>query len=469
MLASGVAQARPEPSAPGAGRRRGGGLRRIVYRLSWGLADQAVSSLTNFAIGIYIVREFGAVIFGAFTLAYMAYSLVLNASRAVASIPLVVRFTGKDVAAWRPSAAASTGTGTVIGIVGGVFLSGVATLFNGAPRASFLALGITLPGLLLQDAWRFAFIALGRSSQAFVNDLIWAVTLAPALLILRAGGDASVGTLVLVWGATGTIAGVSGILQARIVPSLAGVRAWLVDHRELGPRYLGEMLAPSISGQLRISALGGLCGLAAVGYLQAVNTLFGPITILFIGASMVLSPEGVRAFQRSAGHLVRLSVTASAVLAAGAVVWGSLLLILLPRGMGEWLLGPIWKSAYPLLIPTTLMTAGLGLNAGMVIGLRALGAARRSFRLAVIVAILNIILPILGAITGGVSGYLFGAAATSWCIMPVYWLQLRAALRDSRHRVTSDNIRMKRHVGQHRKADRKLQALSAIRKPANDV
>ena len=28
-----------------------------------------------------------------------------------------------------------------------------------------MALGLTLPGLMLQDSWRFAFFALGRGSQ----------------------------------------------------------------------------------------------------------------------------------------------------------------------------------------------------------------------------------------------------------------------------------------------------------------
>jgi hypothetical protein len=32
----------------------------VIRRLSWGIADQMVSSLTNFAVAIYIVRTLGA-------------------------------------------------------------------------------------------------------------------------------------------------------------------------------------------------------------------------------------------------------------------------------------------------------------------------------------------------------------------------------------------------------------------------
>ena len=34
--------------------------RRVGQRLSWGVADQAVSSLTNFAVSIYVARVLGA-------------------------------------------------------------------------------------------------------------------------------------------------------------------------------------------------------------------------------------------------------------------------------------------------------------------------------------------------------------------------------------------------------------------------
>jgi hypothetical protein len=42
-----------------------------VRRMGWGLADQLMSSLSNFAVSIYVVHELGAVKFGAFSLAYV--------------------------------------------------------------------------------------------------------------------------------------------------------------------------------------------------------------------------------------------------------------------------------------------------------------------------------------------------------------------------------------------------------------
>ena len=94
-------------------------VRQVGRRLSWGVADQAVSSLTNFAVSIYVVRTLGAVQFGAFGLAYVTYSFVLNASRGVATEPLMVRFSGTDLRTWRRAVANCSGTAAVTGLAAG--------------------------------------------------------------------------------------------------------------------------------------------------------------------------------------------------------------------------------------------------------------------------------------------------------------------------------------------------------------
>src|SRR5213078_1807930 len=90
--------------------------RQGVRRLSWGIADQAVSSLTNFAVTIYVARVLGATQFGAFSLAYVTYAFALNASRGLATDPLMVRFSGTDLPTWRRAVASCTGTATVVGL-----------------------------------------------------------------------------------------------------------------------------------------------------------------------------------------------------------------------------------------------------------------------------------------------------------------------------------------------------------------
>src|SRR5271165_637498 len=90
-----------------------------IRRLSWGVADQVVSSLTNFAVGIYVVHTLGAVQFGAFSLAYVTYGFALNASRGLSTDPLMVRFSGKDLPTWRYAVAKCTGTAVIVGLAMG--------------------------------------------------------------------------------------------------------------------------------------------------------------------------------------------------------------------------------------------------------------------------------------------------------------------------------------------------------------
>ena len=74
-----------------------------------------MSSLTNFAVSIYVVHVLGAVQFGAFSLAYVTYAFALNASRGLATDPLMVRFSGTDLPTWRRAVARCTGTAAVVG------------------------------------------------------------------------------------------------------------------------------------------------------------------------------------------------------------------------------------------------------------------------------------------------------------------------------------------------------------------
>ena len=429
------ADARPRAAWPGLWGSWAAIFRRLqsgmVLRLGWGVADQAMSSLTNFAVSIYVVHVLGAVQFGAFSLAYVTYSFALTASRGLATDPLMVRFSGTDLATWRRSVAGCTGTAAAVGLASGACVLAAAAFLGGPVRAAFLALGLTLPGLLLQDSWRYSFFALGRGRQAFLNDTIWAVLLLPALVLLRVTGNANVFWFVLAWGAAANIAAAVGPLQARVLPRLSGAWGWLSRHRDLGPRYFAEGASFSAATQLRTYGIGFILGLAGVGVVQAVTTVMGPITILFLGMSMVAIPEAARVLRRAPRRLPLFCVLISAGLAAAGLVWGILIFIALPRGLGTWLLGPIWRPAYPLVVPQALFVIGTGASLGSGAGLHALGAARRSLRSMLIVSAAFLVFGLAGAVAGGATGTVIGVAVAAWVGTAIGWWQLHSALRES--------------------------------------
>jgi O-antigen/teichoic acid export membrane protein len=419
-------QPAPEP-ASGAGQK----VRQLSRRLGWGLGDQAVSSLTNFAISLYVARELGAVQYGAFSLAYVTYSFALNASRGLATDPFMVRFSAAELSVWRRAVRSCTGTATSVGLVTGAGVLVTALLLAGTARSAFLALGLTLPGLMLQDSWRYAFFALGRGSQAFLNDCVWALAMAPALIGLKLTHHGNVFSFVFAWGAAAWVAAAVGPLQARVVPRLSDSWEWVSRHRDLGPRYLAENTSNSGASQLRIYAVGGIVGLAAVGYVQAASTLMGPFLVIFMGISLVTVPEAARVLRRSPRHLRLYCVAVSAGLSLAALAWGILLLVALPRGLGHWLLPSIWRGTYPLIVPLTISIMGGTATAGAQSGLRALGAAKRSLRAMIIGSVAYLGLGVAGAVQGGALGTVRGVAVATWIAAIVYWWQLRAGLRDS--------------------------------------
>lgn len=406
--------------------------RRVARRFGWGLADQMVSSLSNAAVSFYVARALGATQFGAFSLAYVTYSFALNASRGLATDPLIVRFSGTDIAAWRRAVAESTGTAIVVGMVTGACALVAAAVLSGTARLAFLALGLTLPGLLLQDSWRYSFFALGRGSQAFLNDTVWTLTVIAPMVFLRIAHHNSVFLFVLVWGMTATVAACVGPLQARVIPRPSFAWQWVSRHRDLGPRYLAENTANSGSGQLRIYGVGLIAGLAAIGYVQAAGLLMGPFLVVFMGISLVTVPEAARILRHSPRHLRLYCLLVGGGLAVMGLIWGLVLLAALPKGLGNFLLGKqLWKPTYPLVLPFTVSVMGGCLIGGATAGLRALGAARRSLRAMILASVIFLGLGLVGAYYDGAVGTTLGIAIATWVGALLWWWQLGVAMRES--------------------------------------
>lgn len=424
---------------------------RAGRRFGWGLADQMMSSLSNAALSFYVARELGAAQFGAFSLAYVTYAFALNASRGLATDPLLVRFSGTDLRAWRRAVTNCTGTALFVGVVTGICALVAAAALSGTPRLAFLALGLTLPGLLLQDSWRYSFFALGRGSQALLNDTVWTLALLSAMVVLRVTHHKTVFWFVLLWGLTAAIAACVGPLQARVIPRPSRAPSWISRHRDLGPRYLAENTANSGSAQLRIYGVGAIAGLAAVGYVQAAGLLMGPFLVVFLGISLVTVPEAARVLRNSPGNLWLYCVLVGGGLTVAGLAWGVILLIALPHGLGNLLLGQqLWRSAYQLVLPFTISVMGGCIIGGATAGLHALGAARRSLRAMIIASVIFLGCGLVGAYLGGAVGTVWGAAFATWAGALVWWWQLLAAMRESDRVPMRSGLLFGHPAGRHR-------------------
>ena len=249
-----------------------------------GFADQALSSLTNFAVGLVVARSVSTVDFGAFALAFAVYLAALNGSRAVTSLPLTIRYSGSPEGVWRDATAAAAGMSLLVGAAFGAACLAFALAAGGSVGAVLVVLAPLLPGLLLQDLWRFAFFARGSGLQAFANDGVWALIQLPAFgLVLLSGRGASVGLPLLIWGGSASVAAVIGVAQAGVWPRIRRARWWWRVHRDLAPRYVGEYAASTGGELIQPYGIGAVAGLVAVGTMRAGELLLGPFNVVFQG------------------------------------------------------------------------------------------------------------------------------------------------------------------------------------------
>jgi O-antigen/teichoic acid export membrane protein len=401
-------------------------------RASWGLADQALSSLSNLAVGVFVARSSSVADFGIYALAFGGYTIALNVSRAVATEPLSVRHSGNRSPAWERAVRASTATALFAGMFG--MLVGLAiALFPGVPsKGVLIAFAVTLPGLLLQDAWRWAFFVVGEGQKAFLNDLIWLLAMGAIFAGLYLTGSATAFSLTLGWGLGAVIAAIAGRFQAGVMPRRQLIREWLLSHRDLTPKYVGEMLAVSGTIQVYLVGITVAAGLAATAGIRGAQVLLGPVNVLNQGIRMIAVPEAARALNHSYRRLWLVGLAISLGVGAGALAWGAVFL-LLPEVVGRELLGPgVWAEARTVLVPVILLQALGASNAGAFAIMRALAAATRGLRVRLISSIVLIVAGVGGAFLGGPVGAAWGLAAASFCTLLLWWHEAHRAIATHR-------------------------------------
>ena len=403
--------------------------KRTLMQAGWGVGDQALSSVTNFMLAIVVAHSVDTEAFGAFAIAFTTYVLAIGACRAATSEPLTVRYSAVGRPQWDRGVSAAVGAAAIIGAAIGAVSLAASLLAAGSLRAALLALAVAMPGLLVQDTWRFAFFARGAGKHAFFNDLVWAVTLVPAVALMLSTGRDDIGLLVLAWGSAGTVAAAAGVVQARVVPNLARILEWWREQGDLAPRFVGQFAAITGAASVAMYGVGLIAGLNAAGVLRAGDILFAPFRITLTAVGLFAIPAAVRVARTSHRQLLRSSQLLAIGLALAALAWGAVIFAL-PGSIGTIVLGPLWRDAHAIVLPLAAGLAGLGVVMGALVALRALAAARRSLRARLAAAPLIVCCPLIGAAAGGAAGSAAGFAVAFLGAAVVSWWQLRHAFRD---------------------------------------
>ncbi|MFG2995811.1 hypothetical protein [Streptomyces sp. NPDC048340] len=377
--------------------------------------DQAASSATNILVLVLAARLSSASGFADFSMVYVTFSVLLGLNMAYVGQTVVLEKGDRLASVCRSgltlTAAASAVAGAALAVVGLV-------LPGGAGRA-FLALGLVLPLVLVQDGLRYCFSALRAPQRALAADALRLACVVPALLLQPEG--ASAGRLVLVWGVSALPALALGLWLLR--PSVRGARVELrpyLRRGHLGQRFVVEFAVGNGSSQLAVLGLGVFATPLAVGALRGATTLFGPLNVLFNSASAFGPPVVGRASGKRG--VVRLTALMGGALAVVGAGWGAVLYAL-PDRLGRELLGDTWAAAAALLPATGAQYAVMGLGTCALLTLRVLDP-KATLSLQVVFSLLSVGLLLGGYALWGVAGAAWGLALGSAAKAAAGWLRV---------------------------------------------
>jgi O-antigen/teichoic acid export membrane protein len=401
----------------------------VARRAGWNLVDQVISSGTNAALSILIARSVDESAFGSFAVTFTVYGFLVGTSRAISTSPLGVRFSDVPQHAFLGASSAAVGTAFGLGVVGGSICLAAGAAVGGATGQALLALGVILPALLTQDAWRFVFFAAGRPAAAALNDAVWAAAQIGTISALLIRGISTVAPLVLAWGAAAAAAAVLGLCQARIWPRPQRGRRWLRENRDLTGYLVAEFGTLQGCQQGALLVISVVASLEAIGALRGAQVLLGPVLVLQVAAFSFAVPE----LARKRGTLterqwMRSALSVSAFVTVLGFGWGMLFLIA-PDSVGRTLLGNSWIGTSAILLPMVLGQLGGNLAHGAAAALIAMDRAKVSLSLQMTFAPLTLLGGIGGVFVAGAEGAAWGLAAPFWILLPFWWMKLRQQAR----------------------------------------
>jgi O-antigen/teichoic acid export membrane protein len=358
------------------------------------LADQLVSSASNFALGVLVARAGGASALGAFGIAFLVWLAVLGANRALVCEPMtVVGSTGSDT---DPSEGCLASL--VLGLAVAVPLAAVAAVlllvgFN--PAIALLALAPWIPSLLVQDYYRSMSFRLQQPDQALISDVLFTVAQGAVTAALLALHVTNVSAFLASWGLGATVGAWKGIALSGLRKPL---RRGAVHFRELWPQsrwFLGEFATAFTAVQGYLLLLPLLLGTAEFGQYRAGASLIGPVIVIFVAGGNVglpgcvrrLRDEGIRGLDKYTVRLTAAVVLLTVPYCAAVAVFAAPILRLV---YGEPFTGAATVTQL-IALDYAITTVGFGCNAA----LKATNQMKRLWATRAVIAVVSLITTIV--------------------------------------------------------------------------
>jgi len=386
------------------------------------MVDQVLSSLSNLILSVLVARKLNANAYGTFALSFSLYAYALTVSRILVSQPLTIRFSGARGKDFVAAARQSTGAALAVASLAGAGMVIAGWLAGGGLGISLATTGVLLPGLLVQDAYRMVFFAMGRPAAAAANDALWGVVQVAAVLAVSALGKGSAASYLWAWGLAGCLAGAIGAKTAGLWPAPRQMWHWLRSQSNLTRYSVTEVVVINGANQLTLVLVAALGGLSVVGTLRGGQILTAPTTVLALSTLAFVVPELARRPAIMGGQLIRVGLSISAAVTALVVVWTTILL-LIPDSVGRLLLGETWAGTSTILVPTVI---------GMLAGVMSLGASSGVYARAGVGVLFPFVLSggpvylvagLVGVAAGGAFGTAIGLAVAGAYGSIVSWVR----------------------------------------------
>ena len=408
--------------------------RRLRQPATLSIADQLVSSGSNFLVSVAIGRFGGATELGGFAFALFIWLAIIGVHRALLTEPLIIVESDLEDPVKLRRVFAS-GMSLALGLsalcaAGGILLLGLGVEGIGAPLT---ALAVVLPMLLGQDLWRALAFGVHRPARALLNDTLFAAVQVALMVVLIVRGWTSSPWFVVVWG-IGAGAGLAyGFVQFRVRPIL---RPGLAVLRELRPmsRWLLRDFATLFGAReayLLIVAL--FVTRAEFGGLRAAESLLGPSSVILLSGGNVGLPGATRAMrERGMAGLARFSRRINWVVSG--VQWAYCLLLAVA---GPWLLVTLYGGEfepYAYLVWFAAARYAIAVTSfGPSISVKVAGLAREMFVARLAVTVISFPTAILVTAIYGLNGAAVASLAlAALLVAALYYVYVPGVARPAR-------------------------------------
>jgi O-antigen/teichoic acid export membrane protein len=387
-------------------------------RLGLVTIDQVISGASNVLIAVLAARLLSAADFGLFGIVFLGYTILVGVVRALVSDPLLLH---PEESHLRSGEAVGTTFLLAGPLTIGLFaIAFVVRIWSDALSDALIVLAICLPLLLLQDLGRYLGFATHKPIQAVVLDSVWLVLMLVAIGVLFTISDErSLALLIGAWGGTGALAGLLMFTRYKLREAKLSL-SWLRYTWPFSWRFLVSYTAMQGSALGMSAEVGAIAGPRSLGGVQAALLLARPFTTFQVAAATAGIAEVARCADDRRRVWRHVWLTAGA--AGGVAALNAVVMLVLPDGVGEALLGDSWDPAQSLLLPTGIYIVFIGLLTGPVAALLGLRAIGKATAIQVVSGILAMIAAAVGAVINGATGAMWFVAGSQGLMMVASWI-----------------------------------------------